>query len=70
MLFIDNNYAKLKSEEFKMSDRIKNRSRFSTTLDKETVKILKEYSDKTMIPSSKIIDVAVLEYIKNHPVKK
>ena len=49
-----------------MADRLKNRIRFSTTLDKKTIEILKEYSDKTMIPSSKIIDVAIQEYINNH----
>ena len=53
-------------EEVKMADRLKNRIRFSTTLDKKTIEILKEYSDKTMIPSSKIIDVAIQEYIRNH----
>ena len=45
-------------------DRLKNRVRFSTSLDKKTVEMLKEYSDKTMIPISRIIDVAVQEYIK------
>ena len=49
-----------------MGDRLKNRVRFSTSLDKKTVQVLKEYSDKTMIPVSKIVDVAVQEYIKNH----
>lgn len=49
-----------------MADRLKNRIRFSTTLDKKTIEILKEYSYKTMIPSSKIIDVSIQEYIKNH----
>lgn len=47
-----------------MADRLKNRIRFSTTLDKKTIQALKEYSDKTMIPISKIVDVAVQEYIK------
>lgn len=51
-----------------MADRLKNRIRFSTTLDKKTIEILKEYSDKTMIPSSKIIDVAIQEYIKNQAI--
>lgn len=45
-------------------DRLKNRVRFSTTLDKKTIEQLKEYSNETMIPSSKIIDVAIQEYIK------
>lgn len=49
-----------------MGDRLKNRVRFSTSLDKKTVQVLKEYSDKTMIPVSKIIDVAIQEYVKKH----
>ena len=52
-----------------MADRLKNRIRFSTTLDKKTIEALKDYSDKTMIPSSRIVDVAVQEYIKNHKDK-
>ena len=47
-----------------MADRLKNRIRFSTTVDKKTIEALKEYSNQTMIPISKIIDVAVQEYIK------
>ena len=49
-----------------MADRLKNRVRFSTTLDKKTIQSLKEYSDKSMIPISKIIDVAVREYIERN----
>ena len=45
-------------------DALKNRERFSTTLDKQIVKELKEYSKKTMIPISKILDVAIKEYIE------
>lgn len=53
-----------------MSDNtLKNRERFSTTLDKEVVKELKDYSEKTMIPISKLIDRAITEYIKNNPIK-
>lgn len=47
-----------------MADTLKNRIRFSTTLDKETLKRLKEYSEKTMVPITKIIDAAIMEYIK------
>lgn len=47
-----------------MSDTLKNRVRFSTTLQKDTVKKLKEYSEITMIPISKIVNQAILEYIK------
>lgn len=50
-------------------DRLKNRVRFSTTLDKRTVQALKEYSNSSMIPVSKLIDVAVLEYMEKHKPK-
>lgn len=53
-----------------MGDRLKNRVRFSTSLDKKTVQALKDYSDKTMIPVSKIVDVAVQEYVEKQNKKK
>ena len=37
---------------------LKNRVRFSTTLDKEVEKRLKEYSKQTLIPISKLADKA------------
>ena len=46
-------------------DELKNRVRFSTTLDKETEKQLKEFSKSTLIPISKIVDNAILCYIKS-----
>ena len=49
------------------NDTLKHRERFSTTLDKQVVKELKEYSKKTMIPISKILDIAIKEYIKRNP---
>ena len=52
-----------------MADRLKNRIRYSTSLDKKTIQMLKEYSEKTMIPTSKIVDVAVQEYIEKHTKK-
>lgn len=39
-------------------DELKNRVRFSTTLDKEVERKLKEYSKKTLIPISKLSDKA------------
>jgi len=49
-----------------MTDReLKNRVRFSTTLSIEVERMLKEYSKKTDIPVSKIVDKAILEYIKS-----
>lgn len=50
-------------------DQLKNRVRFSTTLDKNTEKLLKDYSETTMIPVSKIVDIAILEYIKSNKTK-
>lgn len=47
-------------------DELKNRVRFSTTLDKNVEEQLKAYSKSTMIPISKIVDIALLEYIKNN----
>lgn len=59
------NLIKLKKGFFAMSsDELKNRVRFSTTLSKETEKALKDYSKSTMIPISKILDVAITQYIK------
>lgn len=49
------------------NDTLKNRQRFSTTLDKDVLKALREYSDKTMIPISKLLDTAIMEYIKGNP---
>ena len=47
-------------------DELKNRVRFSTTLDKETEKKLKEFSKSTMIPISKIVDNAIITYINSY----
>lgn len=49
------------------NEPLKNRERFSTTLDKSVIKELKAYSQKTMIPISRIIDKAIIEYIKGNP---
>lgn len=46
------------------NDTLKNRVRISTTLTPETNEILKEFSKKTEVPISKIIEKAILEYIK------
>lgn len=45
------------------NDSLKNRVRFSSTLSIEVDKALKEYSQKTMIPISKILDIAISKYI-------
>ena len=47
-------------------DELKNRVRFSTTLDKKTEKQLKEFSKKSLIPISKIVDNAIIEYLSKN----
>lgn len=44
-------------------DTLKNRVRISSTLSPTTNEKLKEFSSKTQIPISKIIENAILEYI-------
>ena len=44
-------------------NELKNRVRFSTTLEIDTDKRLKEFSQKTDIPISKITNNAINEYI-------
>lgn len=51
-----------------VKDSLKNRVRFSSTLSPEADKALKEYSKKTMIPISKILDAAILKYITDNNV--
>lgn len=46
-------------------DELKNRVRFSTTLDIDIEKRLKEYSKQTLIPISKIVDKALAMYLEN-----
>lgn len=43
---------------------LKNRTAISTAVDKEIYKRLKEYSEKTSIPISKLIDKAIAMYLK------
>lgn len=47
------------------NDTLKNKVRFSSTLPPEVDKMLKDYSKETMIPISKILEAAIVEYIKN-----
>ena len=44
---------------------LKNRTRISSTLDNEVYKKLKEFSDKTSVPVTKILDKAILMYIES-----
>jgi hypothetical protein len=44
---------------------LKNRTRISSTLDNDIYKMLKEYSAKSDIPITKILDKAVSAYIRS-----
>lgn len=46
-------------------DELKNRIRFSTTLDKDVERKLKEYSKQSMIPISKLVDIAIARFIES-----
>ena len=46
-------------------NELKNRVRFSTTLEIGTDKRLKEFSQKTEIPVSRIVNNAINEYIES-----
>ena len=52
-----------------VKDSLKNRVRFSSTLSPEVDKALKEYSKKTMIPISKILDMEITEFINKESKK-
>lgn len=46
-----------------MTGELKNKVRFSSTLPIELSKQLKEHSDKTMIPISRILEQAIRNYL-------
>ena len=46
-------------------DELRNRIRFSTTLDKDVERKLKEYSKQSMIPISKLVDTAIARFIES-----
>lgn len=48
------------------NDTLKNKVRFSSTLTPEVDKMLKDYSKQTMIPISKIIEMAITKYISEN----
>ena len=48
----------------------KTRKRKDLGIDKELAQILEEHSEKTMIPESRIVDMALKEYFENHNIKK
>ena len=49
---------------------LKTRTPLGVAVDNEVYKLLKEYSESTGIPMSKVIDKAVTEYLKEHEDKK
>lgn len=48
------------------NDTLKNKVRFSSTLPPEVDKTLKDYSKESMIPISKILETAIVEYIERN----
>lgn len=52
-----------------MADTLKNRVRFSTTLSPETDRVLKEFSQNSMIPTSKLVDRAIMDFIRSYSEK-
>lgn len=48
------------------NDTLKNKVRFSSTLPPEVDKMLKDYSKESMIPISKILETAIVEYIEKN----
>lgn len=44
-------------------DTLKSRVRISTTLTPKTNDLLKQFSEKTQVPISKIVENAILNYI-------
>ena len=45
---------------------LKNRERISTTISLDLLEKLRIYSEKSMIPMSKIIEAAIQEYLSEH----
>jgi len=44
---------------------LKNRERIGTSLPSDLIKQLKDYSEKTMIPLSRIIEASIVEYLND-----
>jgi len=49
-----------------MASDLKNRERFTTTVDIALLKELRELSKETMIPISKLIDKALINLLKEY----
>lgn len=52
-----------------MNDGLVNRVRFTTSVNKDLVPKLKDYSKQTMIPVSKLVDIAI-ERLLDQGVKR
>lgn len=46
-----------------MSGELKNRERFSSTINPDTYKRLKKYSEESCVPISKVLDIAINQYL-------
>lgn len=53
-----------------MGGNLKNRKPVGLALDNDVYKQLKQYSEETMIPMSKIVDKAITEYLEKQDNKK
>lgn len=52
-----------------METKLKNRTRYTATVDTDLVENLKELSTKTRIPQSKLMDEAIELLLKQHGVR-
>lgn len=52
-----------------MESKLKNRTRYTATVDTDLVENLKDLSQKTRIPQSKLVDEAIELLLKNHNVR-
>lgn len=48
-----------RKQNYKATDTLVNRERYASTIDKEMLKGLKEVHERTLIPVSKLLDVAI-----------
>lgn len=52
-----------------MENKLKNRTRYTATVDTDLVENLKDLSQKTRIPQSKLVDEAIELLLRNHNVR-
>jgi predicted transcriptional regulator len=60
---------RMRREQERMEGKLKNRTRYTATVDSDLVDNLKELSQKTRIPQSKLMDEAIELLLKNHNVR-